>query len=71
MIDPKARQGADEAVRALTMLAYQVGIKCADCGAVLRSQEDIGAFSFMAPLGTSDYQARVYCEHCADAMREE
>jgi hypothetical protein len=69
--DAEARREADKAAHTLIMLAYQVGIKCASCGTVLRSQEDIGGFSFMAPFGTRDYQARAYCDPCADGMRGE
>jgi hypothetical protein len=64
--DPKEH---DEAMRTLGLLADQVGVNCADCGALILGCQAIGAVSYMAPFGSDDYLARAYCLRCAEQLR--
>jgi hypothetical protein len=64
-MDPKER---DEAMEKLRLLADQVGVRCADCGEVIHGSVNIGAVSWMTPVGLDQYQARAYCETCAEMM---
>lgn len=70
-MDPRMRADADEARATLYRLADQVGVRCAHCGRVIHGHAAIGAVSYMAPMGSDDFQARPYCVPCAgEAMRE-
>lgn len=67
-LSPQQISERDDAMNSIRMLADQVGIKCAQCGTIMRGHENICAVSYMAPMGTQEYQARAYCEPCAQAM---